>query len=72
MGYECDPHQQWADEGWGDDPEPKICEECRHYEYAPFHSADHGICLARSEISEHRIYIEWMFGYEGACEDYSE
>ena len=21
-GYACDPHQQWADESWGDAPEP--------------------------------------------------
>ena len=32
----CDPHQRWADEGWGDVPEPSACGDCGYFEPSPF------------------------------------
>ena len=72
MGYACDPHQQWADEGWGDDPEPSTCDRCAHYEPSPFPAGDFGLCMLHTEVSRHLTCIAWRYGHEEACEEYRE
>ena len=72
MGYACDPHQQWADEGWGDDPEPTTCCGCAHYEPAPFPAEDFGLCMLETEVSRHLTRIAWRYGDEDACGEYRE
>lgn len=72
MGYVCDPHQRWAYEGWCDDPEPLTCGDCEHYWPAPFPSEDFGLCILRTEVGRERTRLAWMFGDDGACEEFSE
>ena len=60
MMYECDPHQQWADEGWGDAPEPDFCRDCSWYDEAPFANASCGICMLSSFVSGGYGDVTWV------------
>ena len=67
MGYACDPHQQWADEGWGDNPEPDFCRDCNLFVPSPYMGDDGGVCAFWSEVSELLTRIEWHLGDDEAC-----
>lgn len=72
MGYACDPHQQWADEGWGDDPEPPTCGDCVHFAPSPYMGNDGGVCAFWTEVSERLTHIEWRLGGDEECGGFSE
>ena len=72
MGYECDPHQRWADEGWGDAPEPSTCVDCSLFEPSQYMGDDGGVCLFGTEVSQRLTHIEWHLGGDEACEEFSE
>lgn len=72
MGYACNPHQQWADEGWGDCPESPTCVDCCYFEPSPYIGDDGGVCVFGTEVSEHLTHIEWHLEDDGACERFSE
>lgn len=59
MGYECDPHQRWADEGWGDVPEHPTCGDCCYFEPSPFLNDLGGVCILATEVTSNRIHVEW-------------
>ena len=59
MGYACDPHQQWADEGWGDAPEPSTCGDCGYFEPSPYLNDLGGVCILATEVTRHRVHVEW-------------
>lgn len=71
MGYECDPHRQWADEGWGDAPEPFTCGDCGYFEPSPYLSDEGGVCILATEVSLRLIHIEWHLGDDEACDEFS-
>ena len=72
MGYECDPHQRWADDGWWDDHEPAICRHCNLFEPSPYMGDDGGVCVFGTEVSQRLTHIEWHLGGDEACEEFSE
>ena len=72
MGYECDQHQRWADEGWGDAPEPSTCGGCNLFEPSPYMGDDGGVCVFGTEVSQRLTHIEWHLGGDEACEEFSE
>ena len=59
MGYACDPHQQWADEGWGDAPEPLSCGDCGYFEPSPYLNDLGGVCTLATEVTRNRVHVEW-------------
>lgn len=67
MGYACDPHQQWADEGWGDCPESACCGDCGYFEPSPYMGDDGGVCVFGTEVSQHLTHIEWRLGIDDVC-----
>lgn len=71
MGYECDPHQRWADEGWGDATEPPTCGDCSLFEPSPYMGDDGGVCVFGTEVSLRLTHIEWHLGGDEACEEFS-
>ena len=72
MGYACDPHQRWADEGWGDAPEQALCRHCNLFEPSPYMGDDGGVCVFGTEVSQRLTHIEWHLGGDEACEEFSE
>ena len=59
MGCLCDPHQQWADEGWGDCPEPPTCGDCGYFEPSPYLNDLGGVCTLATEVTRNRVRVEW-------------
>lgn len=68
MGYACDPHQQWADEGWGDCPEPPTCGDCGYFEPSPYMGDDGGVCIFGTVVTLNRVHVEWRLGNDDVCE----
>lgn len=50
--YDCDPHQQWADEGWGEERLHACNERCDYFTGCEFDTSV-GICLRDSHIRHH-------------------
>lgn len=71
MGYECDPHQQWADEGWCDAPEPSACGDCGYFEPSPFLNDEGGVCILATEVTRNRVHVEWKRETD-TCGEFSE
>ena len=57
--YACDPHQQWADIGLGDDPEPPTCGDCGYFEPSPYLNDLGGVCTLATEVTRNRVHVEW-------------
>ena len=69
--YECDPHQRWADEGWGDCPEPPTCGECGYFEPSPYMGDDGGVCILATEVTRYRARVEWRRDTD-SCTEFRE
>ena len=68
--YACDPHQQWADIGLGDDPEPSTCGDCGYFEPSPYPGDDGGVCVLATEVTRDRVNIEWRLMGDDACGEF--
>lgn len=71
MGCLCDPHQQWADEGWGDAPEPPTCGDCGYFEPSPFLNDLGGVCTLATEVTRNRVHVEWRCDTD-SCGEFRE